>query len=200
MIMKIIGLTGGIGSGKSEIAAYLKELGAAVIDADKVGHEILNPGTPGWQKVVETFGKEICDSEGRIDRKKLAKIVFQDPQAIEKLNGITHPAILDEIKSRLNNFERQGFKAAVVEAALLIEAGWAPFMDRIWLSIAPKDITLARLSKRGLSEQEAKARIAAQIPGETKIKQASAVIVNDGSIEELRGKVAKLWNDLHNIK
>lgn len=198
--MKIIGLTGGIGSGKSEIAAYLKELGAAVIDADKVGHEILNPGAPGWQKVVEAFGKEICDSEGRIDRKKLAKIVFQDPQAIEKLNGITHPAILDEIKSRLKNFEKQGYKAAVVEAALLIEAGWAPFMDRIWLSIAPKDITLARLSKRGLSDQEAKARIAAQIPGETKIKQASAVIVNDGSIQELRQKVAKLWNELHNDK
>jgi dephospho-CoA kinase len=198
--MKIIGLTGGIGSGKSEITNYLKELGAAVIDSDKVGHEILNYGTPGWQKTVETFGTDICDSEGKIDRKKLAKIVFQNPAAIEKLNRITHPAILDEIRSRLKIYEEQGFEVAIVEAALLIEAGWAPYMDRIWISIAPKDVTLVRLKKRGLSEEEAIARIAAQIPGETKINQASAVIINDGSIEELRGKVAKLWNELHNDK
>jgi dephospho-CoA kinase len=196
--MKVIGLTGGIGSGKSEIAIYLKHLGAGIIDADKVGHEIFNRGTPCWQKVVETFGKDIIDNEENIDRKKLAKIVFQNPEAMAKLNQITHPMILDEIQSRLKKFETAGYKTAVVEAALLIEAGWASYMDQIWLAIAPQDITLVRLKKRGLSESDAKARIAAQIPGETKIKQATAVILNDGSIDDLRKKVAKLWNGIHN--
>jgi dephospho-CoA kinase len=196
--MKVIGLTGSIGSGKSEVAAILKELGAGVIDADKVGHEILNPGKPGWHKVVETFGKNICDQSCKIDRKKLSKIVFQNPEAIDKLNQITHPLIWNEIKLLLNKLEEEGFEVAIVEAALLIEAGWAPFMDQIWLSIAPKEITLSRLIKRGLSESEAKARIAAKIPGETKINQATAVILNDGSIIELRKKVAKLWNGIHN--
>lgn len=196
-MMKVIGLTGGIGSGKSEIAAFLKELGAGVIDADKVGHEILNPGTPGWHKVIDTFGKDVCNQEGKIDRKKLAKIVFQKPEEIDKLNKITHPLILDEIKLRLNQLKQEGFEVAIVEAALLIEAGWAPYMNQIWLSITPKAITLARLIKRGLSESEAKARIAAQIPGETKINLATAIIINDGSIMELRNKIEKLWDGLH---
>jgi dephospho-CoA kinase len=165
LIMKVIGLTGGIGSGKSEIAAFLKELGAGVIDADKVGHEILNPGKPGWHKVIETFGKDICDQTGKIDRKKLAKIVFQNSDAVDKLNQITHPLILNEIKLRLNKLEAEGFEVAIVEAALLIEAGWTPFMDQIWLSITPKEIALSRLMKRGLTESEARARMATQIPG-----------------------------------
>jgi dephospho-CoA kinase len=196
--MKVIGLTGGIGSGKSQIAAFLKELGAGVIDADKVGHEIFDPGTACWHKVVETFGKEICDPEGKIDRKKLAKIAFQNQESIDKLSSITHPMILDEIKLRLKKLEHQGKEVAVVEAALLLEAGWKPCMDQIWLAIAPKDVTLMRLKKRGLSESDAKARIAAQIPGETKINQATQVIKNDGSLNDLREKVANLWNGLHN--
>jgi dephospho-CoA kinase len=196
-IMKIIGLTGGIGSGKSEIAAYLKQLGAAVIDADKVGHDIFNRGTPCWQKVVETFGREILDSEGNINRKSLAKIVFQNPQAIKKLNSITHPVILDEIKSRLLKFESEGFDTAVVEAALLIEAGWAPSMNEIWLALAPEEIILERLIKRGLSEEDARARIASQIPGENKKNQATVILVNDGSLDDLKKKVAKLWFENH---
>jgi dephospho-CoA kinase len=198
VIVKVIGITGGIGSGKSEVAGILKELGAGVIDADKVGHEILNPGTPGWHKVTETFGKYICDQSGKIDRKKLAKIVFQNAESVDKINKITHPLILNEIKLRLNKMEAEGFKVAVVEAALLIEAGWAPLMDQIWLSLTPKEITLSRLMKRGLSESEAKARISAQVPGETKINQVTEIILNDGSIIKLRKKVAKLWTGIHN--
>jgi dephospho-CoA kinase len=195
--MKVIGLTGGIGSGKSEIAGFLKELGAGVIDADKVGHEIFNRGTPCWQKMVETFGKDICDAEGNIDRKILARIVFKNRESILKLNQITHPMILDEIRIRLKKLEDQGYDVAVVEAALLIEAGWAPYMDQIWLSLSPKDLTLKRLKNRGLNEDEAKARIAAQIPGETKIDQATVVINNNGSLSDLKERVVELWNSLH---
>jgi dephospho-CoA kinase len=194
--MKVIGLTGGIGSGKSEIAGFLKELGAGVIDADKVGHEIFNRGTPCWQKMVETFGKEICDSEGNIDRKILARIVFKDQEAMVKLNQITHPMILDEINVRLKKLKELGYKVAIVEAALLIEAGWAPYMDQVWLSLSPKDLTLRRLLNRGLKEDEAKARIAAQIPGETKINQATVVINNNGSLIDLKDRVIELWNSL----
>jgi dephospho-CoA kinase len=194
--MKVIGLTGGIGSGKSEIARFLKDLGAGTIDADKVGHEVLYRGTPCWQKLVDTFGKEICDTEGNIDRKILARIVFKNQESMIKLNQITHPMILDEIKIRLKKLEDQGYKVAVVEAALLIEAGWAPYMDQIWLSLAPKGLTLRRLEKRGLNEAEAAARIAAQIPGENKINQATVVINNNGSLSDLKERVVQLWNSL----
>jgi dephospho-CoA kinase len=198
--MKVIGLTGGIGSGKSAIAGFLKEMGAAVIDADKVGHEILNPGTAGCQKVSDEFGKSICTPEGGIDRKRLSWIVFNDPESLKKLNAITHPLILDEVKRRIKKHQAEGYDVVIVEAALILESGWSPYMDEIWLALAPQDITLARLEKRGLSPTEARARISAQIPGESKIKQAAEVIENSGSLPDLRSKVAKLWNRIHNDK
>jgi dephospho-CoA kinase len=191
--MKIIGLTGGIGSGKSVIAGFLKELGAAVIDADKIGHEMIEPGTPVWQEVVDTFGRDILDPHGAIVRKKLAQIVFSDPSALEKLNRITHPRILAEVKTRLKEYEKQGFKVVVMEAAILIEAGWAPLADEVWLALAPADVTFQRLKQRGLPESEALARIAAQVPGEAKISRAQVVIHNDGSLEDLKAKVEKLF-------
>jgi dephospho-CoA kinase len=196
--MKVIGLTGGIGSGKSSIARFLGELGAAVIDADKVGHDILNPGTPGWQEVVEAFGEDVLTRQKTVDRKALAELVFKDPAALEKLNRITHHRILDKVKTRLREYEDAGYKAAVVEAALLIEAGWAPLMDEVWLAIAPKDLTIQRLKKRGLPEAEARARIANQIPGEEKIKLATRIIKNDGSLDDLKTKVKMLWMEIHN--
>jgi len=196
--MKVIGLTGGIGSGKSTVAGFLRDLGAAVIDADKVGHEVLAPETEGWQEVVETFGQDFLTPQNEINRKKLAQMVFDNPSALETLNRITHRRILDEVKNRLRKYEEQGFCVAVVEAALLVEAGWAPLMDEVWLVVTPQKLTLQRLEQRGLPASEARARIAAQIPGEEKINLATEIIQNDGSLDDLRNKVEKLWNKSHN--
>jgi dephospho-CoA kinase len=196
--MKVIGLTGNIGSGKSSVARILEQLGAACIDADKVGHEIYNPGTPGWQEVVETFGRDILTPEGIIDRKKLSQKVFSTPQGAAALNKIAHPKIRRAVEDRLNSYRTQGKGVAVVEATLLVEAGWMDMVDELWLVTAPKELTLKRLEGRGLPESEALARMAAQTPPEKLASYARAVIKNDGNMDRLREQVEKLWNGLHN--
>jgi dephospho-CoA kinase len=196
--MKIIGLTGGIGSGKSTVSAILKELGAAIIDSDKVGHNVLNPGTPGWKEAAAAFGRDILDPQGTIDRKKLAQIVFKNPEALEKLNKIVHPRIDAEIDARLKQYREQGTDVVVVEVALITEARWVPRADQVWVVKTPKDITLKRLKERGMSESESLARMAAQTPAEEKVKRGLVIIDNAGSANDLRAKVEKLWNEIHN--
>jgi dephospho-CoA kinase len=191
--MKVIGLTGNIGSGKSMVASILVELGAAHIDADKVTHEVYEPGTPGWQELVETFGRGILTSEGTIDRKKVSHIVFKNAEAIAKLNQILHPKIRKEIESRLIQYRAQGKKVAIVEAILLVEAGWMDMVDELWLVTASQEITLQRLKERGLSESEALARLAAQTPPEKLSSYAKEVISNNVSLEDLRDRLTRLW-------
>ena len=152
--MKVIGLTGNIGSGKSQAASILVELGAAHIDADKVTHEVYEPGTPGWQELVQAFGRGILTPEETIDRKKVSQIVFKNAEAIAKLNKILHPKIRKEIESRLKQYREQGKKAVIVEAILLVEAGWMDMVDELWLVTASRETTLQRLKERGLSESE----------------------------------------------
>ncbi len=195
--MKVIGLTGGIGSGKSCVARFMEELGAGFIDADKVGHEIYNPGTSGWQEVVETFGRDILDARGVIDRKKLAQKVFSSPENHQKLNAILHPKIRREVENRLNQFRQQGKEITILEVILLVEAGWTDMVDELWLVVASKNITLKRLEGRGLREPEALARMAAQTPFEKLKPHATVVIHNDGSLEELKAKVNQLWTELN---
>jgi dephospho-CoA kinase len=196
--MKIIGLTGGIGSGKSTVAAVLKELGAIVIDLDKIGHEILNPGTPGWQEITETFGPAILSSRGTIDRRKLAHIVFGNPEALVKLNRITHPKIDLEVQSRLKDLEDQKADIVVLETALIEAVSWAPRAEQIWVVKASKETTLRRLRRRGMSESESLARMAYQKPPEESIKESLVIINNEGTLDELRSKVVKFWKALHN--
>jgi dephospho-CoA kinase len=196
--MKVIGLTGGIGSGKSTVASILKELGAIIIDSDKVGHQVLNPATPGWREVIDIFGEDILNSHGNIDRQKLAKIVFNDPEALLRLNQIVHPKIEQEVRSRIQKFQSQKTDTVVIEAALIAEAGWIPLADQIWVIKSPKEITLRRLNERGMSEEESLARMASQYPAEDHIKYGLVIIDNEGSLEELRARVVKLWKDLHN--
>jgi dephospho-CoA kinase len=198
--MKIIGLTGNIGSGKSSVSRILEELGAACIDADKVGHEIYAPGTPGWKELVETFGPEIVSPEGTIDRQKLSRIVFKNPEASDRLNKILHPRIRREVENRLNKLRRQGKKVGVIEATLLIEAGWTDIPDELWVVTAPEEVTLKRLKERGMSEPEALARLAAQMPFEKMKPYASVVIENNGSLEDLKNQVVKFWQKLNNGK
>jgi len=196
--MKIIGITGNIGSGKSSVARLLEEKGAVVIDADKVGHEIYAPGTEGWQVLVDNFGAGIVSDTGAIDRKKLSGIVFDNPEAVARLNRILHPLIRKEIEKRIDSLRQKGAKVVVIEATLLIEAGWRDMVDELWLVTAPVEISIARLKSRGLSEAEALARLAAQPPPEKKAHLATVIIRNDGTVDELRIKVDSLWDKIHN--
>ena len=193
--MKIIGLTGGIGSGKSTAAQILAEFGANVIDADKVAHEVFNPGTEGLQKVVETFGEEVLNSKGEIDRKKLGEIVFNDSNALSTLNGIIHPRAYELTKSRLEKYRKQGVEVVLLEVILLVEAGWDHLADEIWVLVASEDTVVKRLQEsRKLKKEEILSRIHSQTPNEERIKYADVIIENDGSYEELKTKLRELWS------
>jgi dephospho-CoA kinase len=193
-MMKVIGLTGGIGSGKSTVSQFLAELGATILDADEVGHEALKPGTEVWERVVNEFGKGIVDASGGIDRARLGELVFNNHDARERLNNIMHPAIYSMVNARLEEYRRQGVNIAVLEVPLLLEVGWTSLVDEIWVTVAPEAVVLKRLLERtGLTEHEAKARINAQLSNEERIKHADVVIDTDCSLDELKAKVAGLW-------
>jgi len=195
--MKVIGLTGGIGSGKSTVSRFLSELGAVVLDADKVGHEAYQPGTVAWKEVVAAFGREIVGPDESIDRKKLGAIVFGDPAALERLNGIMHPRMYDMMAVQIEEYRRQGVKVVVLEAAILLEAGWTSLVDEIWVTLASEPTVVRRVRERtDLPEEQIRSRIRSQLPNEERKKQASVVISNDGSLEELRAKVKELWEGL----
>ena len=195
--MKVIGLTGGIGSGKSTVSQFLAELGATIIDADKIGHEVLKPDTEVWREVVASFGKQIVTANGTIDRKKLGTIVFSNPEARAQLNQIMHPRIYEMVKAQLAEYQRQGTNVVVVEAPLLVEADWTLLVDEVWVTTAAEDTVLKRLRERtGLSEAESQARIRSQLPPEEKIKSADVVIDTDFDLDELKAKVRELWRGL----
>jgi dephospho-CoA kinase len=195
--MIVIGLTGGIGSGKSTVGAMLKELGAAFIDADKVGHRLLREDNDIKWAIVSTFSEGILDASQAIDRRILARIVFCDPAALKTLNAITHPAISQAVSEEVAEFRSQGFRVAVVEAALLVEAGWTKQADVIWLTVAPPDVVLSRLvGKMGYSDAEARSRIDCQTSNEERRRHAAAVIETDISLDELRARVKDLWHGL----
>lgn len=191
--MKVIGLTGRIGSGKSCVARFLENLGAVHIDADKVGHDVYNPGTPAWKEITDTFGHDVVSPEGSIDRQKLSSLVFNDPTAHAKLNEILHPKIRQKVEDSLECFRRQGKIAAVVEAILLVEAGWMDMIDELWLVTAPLDLTLERLKQRGLSKSEALARLEVQTPSEKLLPMAKVLIENEGDLDDLKARVERLW-------
>ena len=195
--MKVIGLTGGISSGKSTVSRFLAELGAVIIDADKIGHEVLKPDSEVWREVVAAFGKQIITANGAIDREKLGEIVFSNSEARARLNQIMHPRIYDMVKTRLEEYRRQGAGIVVLEAPLLLEAGWTSLVDEVWVTTASEATMLKRLRERtGLSEKESLARIRSQLPTEERVKHADAVIDTDCSLGELKVKVKELWQEL----
>ena len=192
--MKIIGLTGGIGSGKSTVAAFLAELGAQVIDADKIGHEVYAPGTRGWQQIVNAFGKDVLTADNKIDRAKLGKIVFTDPESMARLNKIMYPRITGLLKEKLAAMKKQAVKAAVVDATLLIESGFRPLVDEVWVTVAGQDTVIQRLKNRnGYSETESLGRIHAQRTHAERVKDADVIIDTNCSLDEVRAKVRELW-------
>lgn len=191
--MVVIGLTGGIGTGKSEVSRILRELGATVIDADKVGHQVYRPGTDAWREVVAAFGEGILQPDGQIDRKRLGSIVFNNPQALARLNAIVHPRMYRAIEEHIRQLREQGVRAVVLEAAILIEAGWTPLVDEVWAVTAPEEVVVRRLESRGLSPEGVRARIRAQMPQEQRARYAQVVIDNSGDLEQLRSRVRQLW-------
>jgi dephospho-CoA kinase len=196
-LMKVIGLTGGIGSGKSTVARFLAGLGAVIIDADKIGHEVLKPNTEAWQEVVAGFGRQILTPNGDIDRKKLGEIVFGNPESLLKLNRIMHPRIYEKVRAQLEEYQQGGVGVAVLEAPLLLEAGWASLVDKIWVTVASRATVLRRLQERvGLSELESTARITSQLSAGERVGHADVIIDTDCDLDELESKVEKLWQGL----
>lgn len=193
----VIGLTGGIGSGKSTVAAMLAELGADVIDTDKVGHDAYRPGTDGFRQVTEAFGQDVVAADGTIDRRALAAKVFADPAELARLNAIVHPLIgiaLRELLARAQ--EAPGSSPIVVEAAVLMEAGWR-FFDEVWVVIVDPATAIARVTaSRGMSADEIRRRIDAQLSNAQRVRLADRVIENDGTLDELRAKVRDAWHAL----
>jgi dephospho-CoA kinase len=195
--MKVIGLTGGIGSGKSTVSRFLAELGAVVIDADKVGHEALKPGTELWREVVAAFGRQTLTPDGDIDREKLGEIAFSNPDSLVRLNRIMHPRLYEVVKAQIEECRRQGTGMVVLEAPLLIEAGWTSLVDKIWVTVASEATVLRRLQERtGLSEPESLARIRSQLASTERVRYADVTIDTDGELDELRARVEKLWRKL----
>ena len=192
--MKVIGLTGGIASGKSTVSRFLAELGAVIVDADKVGHEAIKPDTELWREVVAAFGRQVLKPSGDIDRNKLGKMVFGNPELLSRLNQIMHPRMYDMVKARLEEYRQQGVRVVVLEAPLLIEADWTSLVNEVWVTVAPEPTVLRRLKeKSGLSEQESWARLRSQMSNEERVKQAGVVINTDCSLDELKAKVKELW-------
>jgi len=190
----LIGLTGNIATGKSHVAAILAQLGACVIDADRVAHQVMRPGGPAYDAVAKAFGCEILADDGDIDRAKLAAIVFRDEAALRRLEAIVHPAVIAEVARRVAQATQP---AVVVEAIKLIEAGMHHLYDELWVVTAPRAVQIARLvATRGLTDQEAALRVNAQPPQEEKAALADRVIVNDGDLGALRRKVEAAWTVL----
>lgn len=194
--MKTIGLTGGIGSGKSAVAGFLAGLGAVTVDLDKTGHEVLRQPEIKDRLTAE-FGGDILNSQGDIDRSKMAKKIFHDRAALARLNAIVHPAIDAVVRDKVEAYRRRGEKVVVLEAAAMLEAGRGWQADEVWVTVSPEEAVLKRLAGRpGYTGVEVKARRNSQITSEARIKQADVVIENNGTLEELGERVAKEWRKL----
>ncbi len=197
MGMIVIGLTGGIASGKSTISQALSERGATVVDADKVGHDVYRPGTEGWQRVVDAFGREVVAENGEIDRRALGAIVFGDPAQRERLQGIVWPIMKEMMRRMIAECRERGDAVVVIEAAVLIEASWQDLVDQVWVVTVPEAVAEERLiARNGLTSEQARARIAAQLTNEQRMAQADVTIDNSGSIADAQARVAALWDGL----
>ena len=193
--MFVIGLTGGIGTGKSLVSETLKRLGAAVIDVDAVGHEVYRKGTEGHRAIVGAFGPKVVDPDGEIDRATLGELVFGSPEALARLNSLVHPRMRESVLRRLGILEEAGTGVTVVEAAILLEAGWDDMVDEVWVVTAPPDAVRGRLLERfGGDEEAIAARVRSQMPQEDRRRAADAIIDNGGSVEDLRSRVERVFS------
>lgn len=186
----IVGLTGGIASGKSTVAGIFRELGAYLIDFDVLAREVVRPHLKAWKGIVEYFGTEVLNEDLTLNRQRLAEIVFDDAVKLEKLNEIVHPVVFEEGKNRLEEIRKIDPGALVVmDIPLLLETGCQTLVDKVVLVSASEENQIRRLIDRGLTPGEAEKRIRAQMPSAEKIKRADFVIQNDGSLAETRRQV-----------
>lgn len=195
LCMRRFGLTGGIASGKSTVSAMLRELGAEVLDADVLAREAVAPGTPGLAEVAQRFPFAVVD--GALDRAKLGEWIFSRPQERTALNAIVHPRIQELTLQRMEALEARGVPVVFYDAALLIENGLHHLMDGVIVVSAPREAQVQRLMARnGLTREQAEARLASQLPLEEKVKHATIVIDNGGTLEDTRAQVERAWKSL----
>lgn len=193
--MSVIGLTGGIASGKSLVSAILRQLGAKVVDADEVARLVVEPGTAGLAEIRQDFGDKILNPDGSLNRKALGNIVFGNPDKLKRLNEITHPQILKYFMVEIDNFHKQNDSPTLIlDVPLLIETDFQRLADEVWLVFVPKEVQVSRVMERdGVSREQALQRINSQMSVEEKQKYADVIIDNSGSAESTRQKVKELW-------
>lgn len=195
--MLVIGLTGGIGTGKSEVSHILRDLGAVVIESDKVAHQSYEPGTKAHGLIVNLFGEDVLDGSGFIDRKSLGKIVFADTARRLELEKIVWPATRELTLALLEKETVRGTRVVVVEVPKLFESGWDKVADVVWTVEAPQRVVSQRVERRsGMSESDTKARVAAQLTRQERVDRADIVIENDATLEDLRNQISKLWESI----
>ncbi len=193
--MLLVGLTGGIGSGKSTVAGMLEDRGAVVLDADEFARRAVAAGTPGFRHVVETFGRRVVAEDGEIDRARLARIVFAEPQDRERLEAIVHPEVARLLHEELQPY-RDTDRVVVYAVPLLVENGLQSMFAEVVVVTAPEDLRVERLVARGMAEDDARARIRAQLTDDEREAVATHVLRNDSSVEGLERQVDELWAEL----
>jgi len=194
----VIGLTGGIASGKSTAAAQLRQLGAIVLDADRIGHRVYEPGTPGFQKVVNEFGHDLVAPDGTIDRKVLGGKVFGKPEFMQRLTDIVWPEIRRLAAAEIKQLKKQEpDRTIVLEAAVLIEANWTDIVDEVWVVSVKPETAIERLRQRnGFTEEQAKARLASQLSNREREAHADVKIDNSETLEKFEARVERAWKAL----
>lgn len=192
--MRLIGLTGGIASGKSTVSALLQEQGAFIIDTDKIARAIVEPGEAAYFDIIAAFGDSIVAADGTIDRLKLGKIVFQDGKSKVLLEQITHPRIEEKVNQLIQSAKSSSCPAVILDIPLLFESGWDQRVDEVWVVNVDEITQLRRLINRNhFSDQEAMARIKAQLPLADKIRRADQVIDNSGNLSQLQAEILRIW-------
>jgi dephospho-CoA kinase len=191
--MRVFGLTGNFGSGKSTVAGMLRSAGIPVIDSDRLARDVTAPGGSAYQEVVREFGEGILLADGAIDRRRLGEIVFADPERRRRLEAVTHPAILCAIRQALADLSREGHTVAIVEAALIHESGRKGLFDAVISVYCDEDTMLRRVTERdGISREQAQARVGAQMDAADQVRRSEHVIDNSGTLEETRRQVQRL--------
>ena len=195
--MKVVGLTGGIATGKSTVSAMLRRMGATVIDADEATRAVQAPGTEGLRRLAQEFGPTIVTADGELDRARLAEIAFNDPDARRRLNGIVHPLVRQWMAERQQEAAERGDQVVVLDIPLLFESRGAGVFEDVVLVYAPEELQVRRLvDLRGMTAQQARARIAAQMPIEEKRLLATRVIENTGTMARLQAQVERVWAEI----
>jgi len=195
--MLVVGLTGNIGSGKSTVARILNDFGARVVDTDQIARDVVAPGTIGLNKIIDQFGSAVLNPDGTLNRRKMAQIVFGNPEALARLNGIIHPEVRKVLIEIISDYKEQADAALlVIEIPLLFETGMNNLVEEVWLVTVDPEIQIKRIMERdNVSIEEAQSRIAAQMPQREKILLADRIIDNSYGIEQTLVQIKKIWDE-----